>query len=265
MIRSFLLGAACALIAAPVFAQSHDSGHDEPLWNAADRYFDADVMAQARHDVLHHSGATKHSMLMLDRFEWQDADGETSLKWEGGVWTGGDINRLVMNVKGAYLPDEDSFDGGEVELLYSRAATRYFNVQTGLRHEFGPDETQGVIGIEGLAPYWFEVNAHAYLGGEAGAAIEAELEYEILFTQRLILQPVVETRFAFGDAPTLDQGTGFTDVEAGLRLRYEIRRQFAPYVGVSWERKLGETASLARSLGDEVEETALLAGVRIWF
>ncbi len=162
-------GRGLRLIAAPVFAQSHDSGHDEPLWNAADRYFDADVMAQARHDVLHHSGATKHSMLMLDRFEWQDADGETALKWEGGVWTGGDINRLVMNVKGAYLPDEDSFDGGEVELLYSRAATRYFNVQTGLRHEFGPDETQGVIGIEGLAPYWFEVNAHAYLGGEAGA------------------------------------------------------------------------------------------------
>lgn len=265
MIRRVFLGAACALLSAPVFAQNHDEGDDEPLWNAADRYFDPGVMAQARHEVLHHSGATQHSMAMLDRFERQDHDGETALKWEGGVWTGGDINRLVMNFKGAYHPDADSFDGGEVELLYSRAATRYFNVQAGLRHAFGPDETQGVIGIEGLAPYWFEVNAHAYLGGEAGAAIEAELEYEILFTQRLILQPVVETRFAFGDAPTVDQGTGFTDVEAGLRLRYEVRRQFAPYLGVSWERKLGETASIARSMGDEVEETSLLAGVRVWF
>ena len=140
-------------------------------------------------------------------------------------------------------------------------------MQAGVRHDFkpGPARTYAAIGFEGIAPYWFDVEGALFLSDKGDLLGRLEGYYDQRVTQRLILQPRVELNFAAQDVPANGIGSGLSDAELGLRLRYEIKREFAPYVGISWERKIGGSARFARAAGDRVQSTSLVLGIRAWF
>ncbi len=171
-----------------------------------------------------------------------------------------------MKTEGEKIFDGD-LEEAELQVLYSRAITAFWDIQAGVRQDFkqGPSRTSGVIGLQGLSPYWFEVDVAAFISEDGDISARVEGEYEVLLTQRLIAQPRAELNLAAQDVEELGIGSGFTDVELGLRLRYEVRREFAPYVGVSWSRKVGETADFARVTGEEVDAVSFVIGVRMWF
>lgn len=156
-------------------------------------------------------------------------------------------------------------EAADVQALYARRISPYWYIQAGLREEPRPrpSRTTGVLALQGLAPYWFDVEASAFFG--RGVSGRVGLEFDQLITQRLVLQPRLETNFASTRDTARGVGAGINDVEIGLRLRYEIRRELAPYIGVSWTRTLGATADLARQQGRDVRETAVVLGVRVWY
>lgn len=201
----------------------------------------------------------------LDQFEVRSTEGEDPLVLEGQAWFGYDLNKLWL--KADVEREDDESEGVEIQALYSHAISAFWDVQAGLRKDFipTPDRTWGVIGIQGLAPYKFEVDAALFVGESGRSAARFEAEYELLFTQRLILTPEIEVN-AYGqnDVDT-GNGSGLADVELGLRLRYEVRREIAPYVGVNWEKKYGNTADFTELQGGEVEDTQFVVGVRAWF
>ncbi|MGD2131607.1 MAG: copper resistance protein B [Maricaulaceae bacterium] len=222
-------------------------------------------------DAMDHMSESEHMagggflFTQIDRLEgrWPD-DGDTSLLWDAQGWYGGDINKLWWKSEG----DAEDGDVGEAELqmLYSRAITPFFDLQAGVRQDFEPDSlTYGVLGVQGLAPYWFELDAAAFVSEEGDVTSRLEAEYDLLLTQRLVLQPRAEAEIAFQDVEERGLGSGVTGVDLGLRLRYEIRRELAPYVGVEWSRLLGDTADLARAAAESDEETVFILGVRAWF
>lgn len=237
-----------------------------PADHAADAFYDSAEMARARAAMLKESGGMAFSQLMLDRLEYRMGKGADGYHWEGEGWIGGDINRFAFKTEG-----EGAFGGplerAEVQALYSRAIDPWFNLEAGVRHDIRPDprRTYAVVGIEGLAPYWFEVSAQAFLSNRGDAHLRLEGSYDQRISQRLILQPAAEINVAAQDVPELGIGSGVSDVELGLRLRYEFAREFAPYVGVNWERKLGDTARFARADGERASATSLVMGVRFWF
>ena len=237
-----------------------------PADHAADAFYNSAEMARARAAMLKESGGMAFSQLMLDRLEYRMGKGADGYHWEGEGWIGGDINRFAFKTEG-----EGAFGGplerAEVQALYSRAIDPWFNLEAGVRHDIRPDprRTYAVVGIEGLAPYWFEVSAQAFLSNRGDAHLRLEGSYDQRISQRLILQPAAEINVAAQDVPELGIGSGVSDVELGLRLRYEFVREFAPYVGVNWERKLGDTARFARADGERASATSLVMGVRFWF
>jgi len=237
-----------------------------PADHAADAFYNSAEMARARAAMLKESGGMAFSQLMLDRLEYRMGKGADGYHWEGEGWIGGDINRFAFKTEG-----EGAFGGplerAEVQALYSRAIDPWFNLEAGVRHDIRPDprRTYAVVGIEGLAPYWFEVSAQAFLSNRGDAHLRLEGSYDQRISQRLILQPAAEINVAAQDVPELGIGSGVSDVELGLRLRYEFAREFAPYVGVNWERKLGDTARFARADGERASATGLVMGVRFWF
>jgi copper resistance protein B len=153
------------------------------------------------------------------------------------------------------------------EALWSHAVASFWDAQLGLRHDSGtsPERSWIAFGIQGLAPYWFELDAAAYVGDGGRTALRLSAEYELLITQKLILQPQVEVNLYGKSDPARDIGKGLSDLTAGLRLRYEFNRQFAPYIGVAWADRFGETADLARAAGEPKHNTRYVAGVRFWF
>jgi copper resistance protein B len=155
----------------------------------------------------------------------------------------------------------------QAEVLYGRAIARWWDVVAGVRQDVrpGPARTWLAVGLQGLAPYWFEVEATAYVGADGRTAVSLETEYELLLTNRLIAQPSVGVDIYGRSDPERGIGRGLSAAEAGLRLRYEIRREIAPYVGLTWSRKLFGTADLAAAAGGPVRATRLVAGVRVWF
>jgi len=237
-----------------------------PTDHAADALYDPAAMARARAAMIAEGGGMTYSQWMLDRLEYRAGKGADGYAWEGEGWIGGDIDRFAVKSEG-----EGRFGGSleraEVQALYSRAIDPWFNLQAGVRQDFGegPDRSYAVIGIDGLAPYWFEVGAEAFLSTRGDAHLRLEESYDQRLTQRLILQPAAEFNLAAQDVPELGIGAGPSDIELGLRLRYEIAREFAPYVGVNWERKLGDTADYARAAGDKPSATSLVIGLRAWF
>ena len=202
-----------------------------------------------------------------DRLEYQTNEGEADLLWDVQAWVGADYNKLWFKSEGTWLMDEEKFEEAEVELLYSRNIATFWDLQVGVRHDFKPEPTRtfAALGVEGLAPYWFEVDATAYISDDGDISANLEAEYDLLLSQRLILQPRFETNIAVQEVEELNIGSGINDIELGLRLRYEIRRQFAPYIGVSWSRKLGETADLAEADGENIEVISFVAGIKLWF
>lgn len=205
--------------------------------------------------------------VLLDRLEyrWND-EGADGRLWDAQGWIGRDWNKLWFKTEG-----EDAVAGpteeAEVQALYARLIAPFWYLQAGLRYDTrpAPSRTFAVLGVQGLALYWFDIEATAFVSdaGETSARLEAE--YDLLLTQRLILQPRIETNVAAQAVEERGIGRGVNNVELGLRLRYEIKREFAPYLGVVWSRKLGETADLAEAQGEDVRRAAIVAGIRAWF
>lgn len=203
--------------------------------------------------------------LLFDRLEAWDADPGTGLAWEGQGWAGTDIDRLWLRSEGEQVGGR--LHSADLEALYGHSIGPWWDVVAGIRHDFGPGASRDflAIGVMGLSPYKFEVSATAYLGQSGQTEARIEAEYEALLTNRLILQPLVEINVFGKDDTRRGIGSGLGTVEAGLRLRYEFDRRFAPYVGVVRERAFGRTADLRRADGEDIDDTRVVAGVRFWF
>jgi copper resistance protein B len=234
--------------------------------HAADAVFGAEVMAQSRKELAYEVGGMGYSLVMLDLAEVGFQKGRETNRFEGEAFTGGNINRFGVKFEGEGALG-GRLDDLELQALYSRAIAPYWNLQAGVRHDIKPDpsRTYLVAGVEGIAPYWFKVNAATFLSnkGELRARVEASYEHRI--TQSLILQPRIEANVSFQDIPAIGVGSGLTDFEAGLRLRYEIKQEIAPYIGVEWRKQTGATARFARIAGEDPDTVSLIAGIRIWF
>jgi copper resistance protein B len=202
--------------------------------------------------------------VLLNKFEYAKGDGEHGQNIDAEAWYGDDYNK-------AWFKAEGERRGGRLETLrtealWDRTFATFWSTQLGVRHDSGGGDSRNwlAFGVRGLAPYWFDTEATAYWSGGTLAA-RFNLRYELLFTQQLILEPEVEANLYSRSDADRGLGSGLSDLELGLRLRYEVRRQFAPYIGVTWKRNVGGTADFARTRGERNKTTQLVAGVRIWF
>ncbi len=207
------------------------------------------------------------TLVKIDQLEYRFQDDDDIVSWEGQARIGDDKNKLTFKTEGEYVPNEEVFEGAEVQLLYQRLISDFFDAQIGVRHDIkpNPSRTFSVIGVNGLAPQWFETDASLFVSNKGDASFRLEAEYEMLLTQRLVLEPSAELNVAFSDDEPVGVGAGLSDVELGLRLRYEIKREFAPYIGINWERKVGKTADLARDEGEDPDVISIVAGIRVFF
>ncbi|WP_420477617.1 copper resistance protein B [Brevundimonas sp. FT23028] len=235
--------------------------------HAADLVFGAEAMAAARQTLVRENGDVRTTAVIIDRLEAGFGDDGESYLWDVQGWSGGDINRFWWKSEG-----EGEFggelEGAEVQALYSRAIAPFWDLQAGVRQDYRPDgedTTHLVLGLQGLAPYWWEIDAAAFLSTEGDLTARVEAEYDQRITQRWILQPRLEIDASAGDVPELEIGSGLSSVEAGLRLRYEFRKEFAPYVGVEWSRSFGDTADYIKARGGEADDTRLVVGLKAWF
>ena len=243
---------------APAPAVQHD--------RAADRFFDKSAMDEAEGRLLEEHGGMTYHQLLFNLAEYQVRDGRDGYRWDGQFWIGGDLNRLALKSSG-----EGTFgkriEHAEIQALYSRALDPYWNMQAGIRQDFGAgrSRTYAALGVEGLAPYWFEVEGALFLSDKGDLLARASAYYDQRITERLILQPRIELNFAAQDMAESRIGSGLSDAELGLRLRYETAREFAPYIGISYDAKAGRTADYARADGEQPASTSFVAGVRFWF
>ncbi|MFP5456866.1 MAG: copper resistance protein B [Alphaproteobacteria bacterium] len=235
-----------------------------PTDRAADRFFPAATMAVARAALLREHGGMTVNQLMIDIAEARPGKGADSYAWNGEAWIGGDIDRLALKSEGE---GSGTLGQAEVQALWSHALDAYWNFQLGVRQDIRPrpGRSYAVIGVEGLAPYWFEVDANIFLSNKGDLSARIEAYYDQRLTQRLILQPRVGLDFAFSDDKRTGVGSGLGSAEAGVRLRYEFSRRFAPYVGLVHERRFGETGRLAIASGESRRGTRAVLGLRAWF
>jgi len=215
-----------------------------------------------------HAGAADDPLLskvMLDELEVRDSDGDNPLVWDAQAWLGKDLEKLWIKAEGERAGGVT--EEAELQALYSKAVATYWDVQLGVRHDFQPtpNRSWAVVGFQGLAPYFFEVDTALFVGESGRTALRLKAEYELLFTQRLIMTPEIEVNFYGQNDADTGVGSGLSDVELGLRLRYEIRREFAPYIGVNWLKKYGNSADFARSAGQSIDDTQFVVGLRVWF
>lgn len=206
-----------------------------------------------------------NSLFIFEKLEWQDADDGSALNWEAQGWIGGDVDRLWLRSEGERTNGKT--EKAEVQALWGHAISPWWDLVSGVRQDFKPGDPQtwAAFGIQGLALYNFEAQATAYLGEDGQTAARLEGNYDILLTNKLILQPTAEFNFYGKNDPQRGVGSGLSESEVGLRLRYEVRREFAPYVGVTWNRSYGKTADYAREEGEDNSEARLVVGVRVWF
>ncbi len=255
---------------APPPAQEDHSAHvattDEQPKEPIPALTDADRRAAFPEGLEGHATHDRRitAFVLFDQLEWQGGE-RGGISIDNKTWIGGDINRLWLRAEG------ESSDGrpenSQVHALYGRSIARWWDVVMGLRQDFrpGPSQAWFAIGIQGLAPQWFEVEATAYVGRAGRTHARFEVEYELLITNRLILQPLLEVEVYGKNDPQRGIGAGLSSMDGGLRLRYEFRREFAPYVGVVWHRALFGSADYARADGDEVGTTRAVVGLRTWF
>lgn len=285
-------------VAVPAFAQHHDhSGHATPEPVAAPEQdepaqHDHAAMGHAEHGAssavpheaippvtaedlaaafpaidhhaMQHAPAFNHKVT-FNRLEAWDADEGSGQAWEGIAWFGTDTDRLWLRSGGERMGGHT--ESADLEVLYGRSVSPWWDVVAGVRHDFKPGDARSwaAFGVQGMAPYRFEVSATAYVGEDGQIAANVEAEYTLRITNRLILQPLIKVDIAAKDDPDYGIASGLTGVEAGLRLHYEVTRRFAPYVGVVHERAVGDTADLRRAAGESARDTRVVAGVRIWF
>ncbi|MEO8020217.1 MAG: copper resistance protein B [Pseudomonadota bacterium] len=200
---------------------------------------------------------------MLDRLEWRDTAASEYL-WDASAWYGGDFNKLWFESEGAHAA---SADEARVELLWDHIASAWWSTRLGLRQDLGdgPARSWLAFGVAGMTPGFIDLEAMAYVADDERAALRIAADYDLLLTQRLILHPEALISAYSRDDPERLIGTGLSNLELGVRLRYEIRREFSPYVGVNWSRRFGDSAKLARAAGEDPDEVTFVAGVRAWF
>lgn len=217
--------------------------------------------APGGHQV-HDSGV--NSMLLINQLEWQGGDGNAQ-SWDIKGWVGGDIDRLWLRIEGERSAGRT--ESAEAQALWGHAIGPWWDVVGGVRQDFKPGDSQtwAAFGVQGMALYNFEAEATLFVGESGHTAARLEGDYDILLTNRLILQPTAELNFYAQNDPQRGVGSGLAESELGLRLRYEIRREFAPYVGVSWNRAYGQTAQYARDEDEDINQLRWVVGVRLWF
>ena len=218
-----------------------------------------DVGGHATHDD------AVHALVLFDRFEWQSVVGASGVKWDNQTWVGRDRDRLWIRSEGRSA--NGSIEEADAHVLYGRMVARWWDVVAGIRQDVRPGtgRTWAALGIQGLAPYWFDVEATAYVGEGWPTALRLDGEYELRVTQRLILQPRLELNAYGKPNPARGIGVGVSSAEPGLRLRYEVRRELAPYMGLAWEHKFGGTADFAQAAGEVGSGVRFVSGLRWWF
>ena len=206
-----------------------------------------------------------HYFVLFDQLELQTGKGGPGGRWDNRGWVGGDVNRFWFRTEAD--AGDDGLEEAEVHALYGRAVHRWWDLVGGVRQDFrpGPSRTWAAVGIQGLAPYFFEVEATAYVGESGRTQFRFETEYELLLTNRIMLQPLVEIEVAGKSDPERQIGAGLSSAEVGLRLRWEIRRELAPYAGITWNRKFFGTADMARAAGEDTGGARFTTGLRLWF
>ena len=271
---SRVLIAAALLWAGSLHAQEHEHHHDQsaPTQSESEHVPPdppsselGDMSYRAMADMMDMDDKTPIGKVLLDQLDWRDTDGATAFAWDAQAYYGTDYDKLWLKTEGERAAG--TTEDARVEVLWDRIVSRWWNAQAGVRHDFGtgPSRDWLAIGLQGLAPYFFEIEATAYLGDAGRTAARVKAQYELLFTQRLILTPEVELNLYGKDDPERRIMSGPSDAEISLRLRYEIRREVAPYVGVAWIHRFGQTADLVRAPGEDPSDVEALAGIRIWF
>jgi copper resistance protein B len=229
-----------------------------PDYSDGYRYTDMPGMAMSDH--------SRQGMLLIDQLEYaHDNHGNNAVFLDGQFWYGEDFNKLWVKFEGEQA--RGKLEDLRIEALWSHAVSSYWNTQLGVRHDFGkgPGRTWAAFGIEGLAPYWFETEVTVYVGQEGRTAARVQFEYEELLTQRWVLQPKFEVNLYGKSDPQRGIGSGLSDAELGVRLRYEFRREFAPYIGVVWRQRFGHTADLYRAQREPASDLQFVAGLHFWF
>ena len=232
--------------------------------NIADQHYQVSAMNRARDILNSEHGGGRVSKVMATILELTTNSGDEGYRWNLEGRFGGDLNRIVFKTEGEAPGGE--VESGEIQGLYARAIGRYTDLQAGVRYDFEPSGVAYVtVGVETLLPYWFDVEGALFLSehGDTFARLEGSSDFQ--FTQRLIFEPRVELTLAAQDVPESHIGSGFSLAEIGLRLRYDIRREFAPYFGVNFEKRFGRTADIARASGDDIDEMSVVLGLRAWF
>lgn len=203
--------------------------------------------------------------VMIDQLEKRITDGEDPLVLEATVSIGKDLNKFVIKADVEQVNNET--EELELQALYSRAVAPFWDFQIGVRQDQKPKPTRDwlAVGFQGVAPYWFEIDTALFIGESGQVGLRFQAEYEWMLTQRWVLSPEVEVNLHTKDDEVVGTGSGLSDSQVGLRLRYEIKREFAPYIGVNWNKKYGNTATFARNDGEKVSDTQFVVGVRAWF
>ncbi len=202
--------------------------------------------------------------LMFDQLEWRAAHGHEDGAWDAQGWYGGDVDKAWLKTEGVHSGGRTD---ASVELLWDHVVSPWWNGQIGARSDVGtgPSRSWLALGLQGIAPYLFDTEATLYVGESGRTAARVKMEYDLYLTQRLVLQPKAEVN-AYGKSdPARAVGSGLSDLELGARLRYEFRRELAPYIGVDWSRLFGATADLARADGRDAHDLQFALGVRFWF
>jgi copper resistance protein B len=215
--------------------------------------------------VMQMDDTARTSKVLFDQLEWRNAAEGSALDWDAEGWYGSDTNKVWLRSEGERVAG--TTQNARADLLWDHTFARWWSVQAGGRQDFGagPARTWAAVGIQGLAPYWFNTEATFYVGEQGRTAMRLKSEYELLLTQRLILQPEGEANLYGKSDPARQLGSGLSDLELGLRLRYEVRREFAPYIGVVWARQFGGSADRVREAGGNPSDVQFVAGVRAWF
>jgi copper resistance protein B len=218
-----------------------------------------DVEGHAVHD------RALNYFVLFDQLEWQAAAGAKGVNIDSRGWIGRDRDRLWFRAEG----DGEGGRVGEAQthVLYGRQFARYWDLVGGIRQDFrpGPAQTWAAFGVQGLAPYWFDIEATGYVGASGRTHARFEVEYELLFTNRLVLQPLFEAELVGKSDPERGVGAGLSTTDLGFRLRYEIKREFAPYLGITWSNKWGKTADFAAAAGESTGGARFVTGLRLWF
>ena len=209
---------------------------------------------------------TVFTHVLLEQAEGRWNGRNTQFRYDGQAWSGTDYNKLWVKFEGL-VDHRGRFTDGQNEVLYDRAVSTYFDVQAGIRVDLdnGPTRTWAALGVQGLSLYFFDVEATAYASDRGRFAARLKASYDLLITNRLVLQPEAELNFYSKADPGRGTGSGLSDIDAGLRLRYEFTRKFAPYVGVSYTGRFFQSQHFARQEGESASDVRFTFGLRTWF